>query len=212
MLKCRYCRFGVWMEPLGLPRRQCFWSLLTWTGLPPFCSFCTAEHRSLRRLKRRQIQIFVSFISTNSWRQSGPCIFENYWIAYITLNPTEIVRLSSYELLQTKKKFFVLIHKREELAYLILKLLQAWKEPLSHFNQHIENFQELPGESLSKAKQISSMVHELETGVEKVTEKVRFSVQLVYTTRVTQVTSGADAYSQLSCSLTMSRSSDSATA
>ncbi|NXN20544.1 PRL protein, partial [Nycticryphes semicollaris] len=53
---------------------------------------------------------------------------------------------------------------REELTHLILKLLQAWKEPLSHFNQH---HQELPDDSLSKAKQISNMVHELKTGVEK---------------------------------------------
>ncbi|NXF61278.1 PRL protein, partial [Ciccaba nigrolineata] len=65
---------------------------------------------------------------------------------------------------------------REELTHLILKLLQAWKEPLSHFNQHIEHYQELPDDSLSKAKQISNMVHELKTGVEKVTEKARFSV------------------------------------
>lgn len=71
----------------------------------------------------------------------------------------------------------VLISKREELTHLILKLLQAWKEPLSHFNQH---HQELPDDSLSKAKQISNMVHELKTGVEKVTEKVRFSVQLLF--------------------------------
>ncbi|NWH65567.1 PRL protein, partial [Geococcyx californianus] len=56
---------------------------------------------------------------------------------------------------------------REELTQLILKLLQAWKEPLSHFNQHIEHHQELPDDSLSKAKQISNMVHELKTGVEK---------------------------------------------
>ncbi|NWX67375.1 PRL protein, partial [Promerops cafer] len=57
---------------------------------------------------------------------------------------------------------------REELTHLILKLLQAWKEPLSHFNQHIEHHQELPDDSLSKAKQISNMVHELKTGVEKI--------------------------------------------
>ncbi|NXK59420.1 PRL protein, partial [Sylvietta virens] len=57
---------------------------------------------------------------------------------------------------------------REELTHLILKLLQAWKEPLSHFNQHIEHHQQLPDDSLSKAKQISNMVHELKTGVEKV--------------------------------------------
>ncbi|NWX45695.1 PRL protein, partial [Steatornis caripensis] len=56
---------------------------------------------------------------------------------------------------------------REELTHLILKLLQAWKEPLSHFNQHIEHHRELPVDSLSKAKQISNMVHELKTGVEK---------------------------------------------
>ncbi|NXT26487.1 PRL protein, partial [Syrrhaptes paradoxus] len=67
----------------------------------------------------------------------------------------------------TEKFFIVLIYKREELTYLILKLLQAWKEPLSHFNQHIEHHQELPDDSLSKAKQISNMVHELKTGVEK---------------------------------------------
>ncbi|NXP01009.1 PRL protein, partial [Certhia brachydactyla] len=67
---------------------------------------------------------------------------------------------------------------REELTHLILKLLQAWKEPLSHFNQHIEHHQELPDDSLSKAKQISNMVHELKTGVEKVTEKARFPISI----------------------------------
>ncbi|NWS87209.1 PRL protein, partial [Toxostoma redivivum] len=67
---------------------------------------------------------------------------------------------------------------REELTRLILKLLQAWKEPLSHFNQHIEHHQELPDDSLSKAKQISNMVQELKTGVEKVTEKAIFSISV----------------------------------
>ncbi|NXP31689.1 PRL protein, partial [Leiothrix lutea] len=67
---------------------------------------------------------------------------------------------------------------REELTHLILKLLQAWKEPLSHFNQHIEHHQELPDDSLSKAKEISNMVHELKTGVEKVTEKARFLISI----------------------------------
>ncbi|NXE46793.1 PRL protein, partial [Casuarius casuarius] len=56
---------------------------------------------------------------------------------------------------------------REELTHLILRLLQAWNEPLSHFNQHMEHHQELSDDSLSKAKQISNMVHELKTGVEK---------------------------------------------
>ncbi|NXB86795.1 PRL protein, partial [Vidua chalybeata] len=67
---------------------------------------------------------------------------------------------------------------REELTHVILKLLQAWKEPLSHFNQYIEHHQELSDDSLSKAKQISNMVRELKTGVEKVTEKARYSFHL----------------------------------
>uniref|UniRef100_A0A663MUL1 Prolactin n=1 Tax=Athene cunicularia TaxID=194338 RepID=A0A663MUL1_ATHCN len=86
---------------------------------------------------------------------------------------TESVHVTCCKL--TEKFIIVLIYKREELTHLILKLLQAWKEPLSHFNQHIEHHQELPDDSLSKAKQISNMIHELKTGVEKVTEKARFS-------------------------------------
>ncbi|XP_053112458.1 prolactin-like [Hemicordylus capensis] len=62
---------------------------------------------------------------------------------------------------------------REELTHLILRLLQAWKEPLSHFDQSIVHDHKLPDASLSKAKQISNMVQELETGVEKVTEKMQ---------------------------------------
>lgn len=79
------------------------------------------------------------------------------------------------------EKFFIVSPcKREELTNVILKLLHAWKEPLSHFNQHMEHHQELPDDSLSKAKQISKMVHELETGIEKVTEKVRFRMELLF--------------------------------
>ncbi|XP_062991070.1 prolactin-like [Elgaria multicarinata webbii] len=62
---------------------------------------------------------------------------------------------------------------REELTHLILRLLQAWKEPLSHLDQTIVHLHKLPDESLNKAKEISNMVHELETGVEKVTEKMQ---------------------------------------
>uniref|UniRef100_A0A8C8RWD1 Prolactin n=1 Tax=Pelusios castaneus TaxID=367368 RepID=A0A8C8RWD1_9SAUR len=61
----------------------------------------------------------------------------------------------------------------EKLTHLILRLLQAWKEPLSHLDQNIGHHQELSSDSLSKAKQISNMVHELKTGVEKVTEKMQ---------------------------------------
>uniref|UniRef100_A0A8D0GPH9 Prolactin n=1 Tax=Sphenodon punctatus TaxID=8508 RepID=A0A8D0GPH9_SPHPU len=62
---------------------------------------------------------------------------------------------------------------REELTYVILRLLQAWKEPLSHFDQSTVHHQDLSDDSLSKAKEISNMVHELKTGVEKVTEKMQ---------------------------------------
>lgn len=86
--------------------------------------------------------------------------------------------------------FTVLIYTRQELTHLILRLLQAWKELLSHFNQHIEHHQKLPDDSLSKAKQISNMIHELKTGVEKVTEKARFELALIYISHVVWVTLG----------------------
>ncbi|XP_059582020.1 prolactin-like [Alligator mississippiensis] len=60
---------------------------------------------------------------------------------------------------------------REKLTHLVRRLLQAWKEPLSHFSQMISHHQELSNDSLHRAMQISNMVHELEIGVEKVTEK-----------------------------------------
>uniref|UniRef100_A0A8C0ID88 Uncharacterized protein n=1 Tax=Bubo bubo TaxID=30461 RepID=A0A8C0ID88_BUBBB len=101
---------------------------------------------------------------------------------YFTVRLSNSVHMTCCKL--TEKFFTVLIYKTEELTHLILKLLQAWKEPLSHFNQHIEHHQELPDDSLSKAKQISNMVHELKTGVEKVTEKARFSMKYFFTERV----------------------------
>jgi len=96
---------------------------------------------------------------------------------------------------------------------LILKLLQAWKEPLSHFNQHIEHHQELSDDSISKAKQISNMVHELKTGVEKVTQKVRFSMYLLlipvkWREWLGGGGWGGDVCSPLGCSLHTNRGSD----
>lgn len=67
--------------------------------------------------------------------------------------------------------YFFFGGQREELTHLILKLLQAWKEPLSHFDQNVIHHHKLPDESLNKAWAISSMVHELETGVEKSNRK-----------------------------------------
>ncbi|KAJ1163360.1 hypothetical protein NDU88_003819, partial [Pleurodeles waltl] len=62
---------------------------------------------------------------------------------------------------------------REELTYLIMSLLQAWKKPLSQFHQNIENYQEISETGQSKAQEISSMMRELEKGVEKVTAKMQ---------------------------------------
>lgn len=62
---------------------------------------------------------------------------------------------------------------REELTYLIASLLQAWKKPLSQFHQNIENYHEISETGQSKAQEISSMMRELEKGVEKVTAKMQ---------------------------------------
>ena len=50
---------------------------------------------------------------------------------------------------------------------MILKLLQAWREPLSQFHRNAGNSQES-----SRARDMSDMVHKLQSGVEKVEEKV----------------------------------------
>ncbi|XP_053262541.1 prolactin-like [Podarcis raffonei] len=76
-------------------------------------------------------------------------------------------------LLTPNAKEYVQKMPREELTQLILRLLQAWKEPLSHFDQSRVHRPKLSDGNLHKAKEISNMVQELETGVEKITEKMQ---------------------------------------
>nr|XP_006012513.1 PREDICTED: prolactin-like [Latimeria chalumnae] len=62
---------------------------------------------------------------------------------------------------------------REELIQVILRLLLAWKNPLLQFHQNFGRYDKLDDASRSKAREMSEMVHELKTGVEKVAEKMQ---------------------------------------
>ncbi|XP_064423002.1 prolactin-like [Latimeria chalumnae] len=62
---------------------------------------------------------------------------------------------------------------REELTQVILRLLLAWKNPLLQFHQNFGRYDKLDDASRSKAREMSEMVHELKTGVEKVAEKMQ---------------------------------------
>ncbi|XP_036375539.1 prolactin-like [Megalops cyprinoides] len=62
---------------------------------------------------------------------------------------------------------------REELTEVILKLLVAWRDPLSQFHQSMARHDDFNGFSSNKALEMSDMVHELKNGVEKVAEKMQ---------------------------------------
>ncbi|KAI1882304.1 hypothetical protein AGOR_G00249300 [Albula goreensis] len=62
---------------------------------------------------------------------------------------------------------------REELTEVILKLLLAWRDPLSQFHQSIAHHEDFNSFSSNKALEMSDMVHELKNGVEKVAEKMQ---------------------------------------
>ncbi|XP_036374328.1 prolactin 2 [Megalops cyprinoides] len=62
---------------------------------------------------------------------------------------------------------------REELTEVILRLLMAWRDPLSQFQQSMEDHQDIDGFSGDKARAMSEMAHELKEGVEKVAEKMQ---------------------------------------
>ncbi|NP_001279575.1 prolactin precursor [Callorhinchus milii] len=62
---------------------------------------------------------------------------------------------------------------REELTEVILRLLFAWREPLMHFHQNLHHSKDYSSASHRKAKQMSEMVHELNHGVEILTEKIQ---------------------------------------
>uniref|UniRef100_A0AAY4EP74 Prolactin n=1 Tax=Denticeps clupeoides TaxID=299321 RepID=A0AAY4EP74_9TELE len=62
---------------------------------------------------------------------------------------------------------------REELTEVILKLLLAWRDPLSHLHQSMAHQNDFNSFSGNKALEMSDMVHELKKGVEKVAEKMQ---------------------------------------
>uniref|UniRef100_A0A3B1J4U1 Prolactin 2 n=1 Tax=Astyanax mexicanus TaxID=7994 RepID=A0A3B1J4U1_ASTMX len=62
---------------------------------------------------------------------------------------------------------------REELTEVIMKLLMAWRDPLSQLHQSMAHQQDFNSFSSNKALEMSDMVHELRKGVEKVTEKMQ---------------------------------------
>ncbi|KAL7857883.1 hypothetical protein AOLI_G00179850 [Acnodon oligacanthus] len=62
---------------------------------------------------------------------------------------------------------------REELTEVILKLLTAWRDPLSQLHQSMAHQQDSNSFSSNKALELSDMVHELRKGVEKVAEKMQ---------------------------------------
>ncbi|KAJ8382814.1 hypothetical protein SKAU_G00035920 [Synaphobranchus kaupii] len=56
---------------------------------------------------------------------------------------------------------------REELTGVILKILLAWRDPLSQFQRNVAHHED------SKAQEMSDMAHKLRSGVEKVAEKMQ---------------------------------------
>ncbi|KAL4612759.1 prolactin-like [Arapaima gigas] len=62
---------------------------------------------------------------------------------------------------------------REELTEVILKLLAAWRNPLSQFHRSMARHEDFTSISGNKALEMSDMVHQLKNGVEKVAEKMQ---------------------------------------
>ncbi|XP_018602671.1 prolactin 2, partial [Scleropages formosus] len=62
---------------------------------------------------------------------------------------------------------------REELTEVILKLLAAWRDPLSQFHRSMARHEDFTSISGNKALEMSDMVHQLKNGVEKVAEKMQ---------------------------------------
>lgn len=63
--------------------------------------------------------------------------------------------------------------QREELTEVILRLLVAWGDPLSNLHDIMAHWQDFNTYSGSKALEMSDMVHQLRTGVQRVAERVR---------------------------------------
>lgn len=66
----------------------------------------------------------------------------------------------------------LLLLQREELMEVILKLLQAWRDPLWHFHQSMAYHHRFNNFSSFKELDMGDMVHELCKGVEKLADKV----------------------------------------
>lgn len=65
--------------------------------------------------------------------------------------------------------------QREQLTEVILRLLGAWRDPLSQLSQSMsqDRNQDFNHYSSNKALEIGDIVHELMDGVEKMSEQVR---------------------------------------
>lgn len=75
--------------------------------------------------------------------------------------------------------------QREELTKVILRLLAAWGDPLSNLHDITAHWQDFNTYSGSKALDMTDMVHQLRSGVQRVAERVRalftqFFSNLVY--------------------------------
>lgn len=78
-----------------------------------------------------------------------------------------------------------LFMQREELTKVILRLLAAWGDPLSNLHDITAHWQDFNTYSGSKALDMTDMVHQLRSGVQRVAERVRalftqFFSNLVY--------------------------------
>lgn len=61
----------------------------------------------------------------------------------------------------------------EDLTGVILKLLLAWRDPLSQFHRSMAQHEDFTSISGNKALEMSDMVQQLRMGVERVAETVR---------------------------------------
>ncbi|XP_063053882.1 prolactin-like [Engraulis encrasicolus] len=62
---------------------------------------------------------------------------------------------------------------REELAEVILRLLAAWRGPLSHLHDVMANQQDVDTYSGSRAMEMSDLLHQLKSGVQLITQRMQ---------------------------------------
>ncbi|XP_029378401.1 prolactin-like [Echeneis naucrates] len=100
--------------------------------------------------------------------------FEQYFFPSKNLIGTER-KCHTYAILTPGDKENAQRVGREQLTGVILKLLEAWGDPLSQFYQSMSQGQnqDFNYYSSEKALEISDMVHELRDGVEKMADKMK---------------------------------------